>query len=141
MWCSLDRELQIPQEGKSLALKEEPLEVVEQSQIEDMRVETSTQVETSREGRKRIREADRLLQDARENVVAPSNLCKQRRSPNWYTYYMAIMTKLVETEPSYFEEVVEKPVWVDAMVEEYKSIENNRVWNVVPRLKIKSILG
>jgi len=31
---------------------------------------------------------------------------------------MALMTKLVETEPSSFEESVEKPVWVDAMVEE-----------------------
>ena len=34
-------------------------------------MQTSPQEETSKEGRKRAREADRLLQDARENVGAP----------------------------------------------------------------------
>jgi len=34
-------------------------------------VETSTQAKSSREGRKHTREADRLLDDARENVGAP----------------------------------------------------------------------
>lgn len=43
MWCSLERELRIPLEEEVLALKEEPQEVVEQPQIEDKRVETSTQ--------------------------------------------------------------------------------------------------
>jgi hypothetical protein len=59
MWCSLERELQIPPEEEILAPKEEPQEVVEQPQIEEQRVETSTQAEPSREGRKRTREADR----------------------------------------------------------------------------------
>ena len=35
MWCSLDRELQIPPEEEILALKEEPQEVVEQPQMEE----------------------------------------------------------------------------------------------------------
>jgi len=34
-------------------------------------VETSTQAESSRDGRNCTREADRLLEDARENVGAP----------------------------------------------------------------------
>jgi len=67
------------------------------------------------------------MQDARENVGATSNHHRQRMSLDQYTGYMALMTKLVETEPSYFEEVVEKPVWVDEMVDEYESIVNNIV--------------
>jgi len=51
-------------------------------------------------------------------VGAPSNMCKKRRSPERYTGCIALMTKLVDTEPSSFEEVVEKLVWVDEMVEE-----------------------
>jgi len=35
LWCSLERELQIPPEEDLLALKEEPREVVEQPQIEE----------------------------------------------------------------------------------------------------------
>jgi len=97
-------------------------------------VETSTQAKLSIEGRKRTREVDILVQDERENVGAPSYFHKKRRSPERYTGYMDLMTELVETEPSSFEEAVEKPVWVDAMVEKYESIMKNSVWEVVPRL-------
>ena len=41
---------------------------------------------------------------------APSNLHKQIRSHDRYTGYMDLMAKLVETEPSSFEEEVEKIV-------------------------------
>ena len=54
---------------------------------------------------------------------------------------MALMTELVETNPSSFEEAVEKPVWVDAKVEEYESILKNSVWEVVPRPIDKSVVG
>lgn len=43
------------------------------------------------------------------------------------------MSEFVETEPSSFKEVVEKPIWVNFMVEEYDSIVRNSVWEVVPR--------
>jgi len=43
MWCSLERELQIPPEEDILALKEEPQDVVEQPQFEEKRVEATTQ--------------------------------------------------------------------------------------------------
>ena len=81
------------------------------------------------------------MQDARENVSAPSNLCRHRRSPDRYTGYMALMTELVETEPSYFKEVVEKIVWVDAMVEECVSILKNNVWEMVTRPTNKSVMA
>eukprot|EP00253_Pinus_taeda_P009424 PITA_09424 len=44
-------------------------------------------------------------------------------------------------EPSSFEKEIEKPIWVHAIVEEYKSIVKNIVWEVVPRLADKSIVG
>ena len=45
------------------------------------------------------------------------------------------------TEPSSFEEAVEDPAWVDAMVEGYDSIFSNRAWEIVPRPKGKSVVG
>jgi len=90
-------------------------------------VETSTQVEPSREGRKRTREVDRLVQDVRENVGAPSNFHRKRRSPDWHIGYMSIMTKLVENESSSLEEAIKQHVWLDAMFEEYESIVKKSV--------------
>ena len=72
---------------------------------------------------------------------APSNQCRHRRSPHQYTGYMVLTIKLVEVESSSFEEVVEKLVWVDAMVEEYESIVKNIVWEVVPKPTDKSVVG
>ena len=46
---------------------------------------------------------------------------------------MALVGECVESEPSSFEEEVQKPVWIDAMVEEYDSIIQKYVWDVVPR--------
>ena len=46
---------------------------MEQPHAEVPGVETSTQEESSRDGWKHTREADRLLEDARENVGAPSS--------------------------------------------------------------------
>jgi len=45
---------------------------------------------------------------------------------------MDLMSKSVDNEPSSFEEVVWKTIWVDSMVEEYESIIRNNVWEVVP---------
>lgn len=54
---------------------------------------------------------------------------------------MALITELVETEPSSFKEAIEQPVWVGSMVEEYESIMKNNVWEVVQRPLDKSIVG
>ncbi len=69
-------------------------------------METSTHVETSRDGSKRSREADKLMLDARENVGQPSSQRRQRRLPERYTGYMALVGECVDTEPSSFEEAV-----------------------------------
>eukprot|EP00253_Pinus_taeda_P002483 PITA_02483 len=73
------------------------------------------------------------MMDARENVGHPSSQRRHRRSPERYTSYMALVGECVETKPSSFEDAVQQLVWVDAMVEEYDSIVQNNVWDVVPR--------
>jgi len=104
-------------------------------------VETSTQVESSRDGWKRTREADRLLLDARENVGEPSSQHRQRRSLDRYTGYMALVGECIETKPSSFEEAMQQTIWVDAMVEEYDSIVWKSVLDVVPRPENKSVVS
>ncbi len=54
---------------------------------------------------------------------------------------MALVSKCVVTEPSSFEEAVEDPAWVDAMVEEYDSIFRNNASEIVPRPEGKSVVG
>ena len=39
--------------------------------------------------------------------------------------YMALMTELIKSEPSSFEEATQHDVWKEAMVEEYDSIMKN----------------
>ena len=54
---------------------------------------------------------------------------------------MALMGACVVTEPSSFQEAMQQPVWVDAMMEEYDSIVRNSVWDVVLRPKHKSFVS
>ena len=102
--------------------------------------ETSHAAPTIR-GRKCLTEAERLAQDAEKVVGPPTAQRRQRQSPDRYTGYMALMSKCVVTEPSSFEEAVEDPAWVDAMVEEYDSIVRNSAWEIVPRPEGKSVVG
>ena len=91
--------------------------------------------------RKRTTEAKRLKLDAAQNVGVPTSQCRQRQSPDRFTRYMALMSKCIMTEPSSFEEAMEDPTWVDAMVEEYDSIVRNSAWEIVPRSEEKSVVG
>ena len=54
---------------------------------------------------------------------------------------MALMCDLVDKETTCFEEEIKKKKWDDAMVEEYQSIIKNDVWEVVPRVKVKSLVS
>jgi hypothetical protein len=47
----------------------------------------------------------------------------------------------MDAKLSSYEEVVEKRAWKDAMGEEYQSIVKNDVWDVVPRMKEKSVVS
>jgi hypothetical protein len=54
---------------------------------------------------------------------------------------MALMRKCIVTKPYSFQEAVQDPTWVDAMVEEYDSIVKNSAWEIVPRPIYKSVVG
>jgi len=69
-------------------------------------VEAPTHVETSKDGRKRTKESNRFMLDARENVGAPTSHHRQRRSLDRYIGYMAQMSESAEIEPSSFKEEV-----------------------------------
>ena len=44
---------------------------------------------------------------------------------------MALMTELINSEPSSFREAAQHDVWQEAMVEEYDSIMKDQVWEVL----------
>jgi hypothetical protein len=54
---------------------------------------------------------------------------------------MALMTQLIDAEPSTYEEATQHGVWQEAMMEEYVSIMKNDVWEVVPRSEGKKVVG
>ena len=51
------------------------------------------------------------------------------------------MCNLVGEEPTCFEEAKKKKEWIDAMIEKYRSIVKNDVWDVMPRPKDKSVVS
>jgi hypothetical protein len=54
---------------------------------------------------------------------------------------MALMSSIIDVEPSSFEEATDQQVWQDAMVEEYTSIMRNDVWDIVSRPEGKSVVS
>ena len=51
-----------------------------------------------------------------------------------------MVTNIIETEPSSYEEASTRSVWRESMAEEYASIMKNDVWEVVPKLEGKSVV-
>ena len=104
-------------------------------------MEENTHVEPSiRNGRRCTKKFYRSILDATENVGAPTSQRRQRQSPDRFNGYMALMRKCIVTEPYSFQEAVQKPTWVDAMVE-YNSIFKNSAWEIVPRPVDKLVVG
>jgi hypothetical protein len=50
------------------------------------------------------------------------------------------MSHIIDYEPSCHGEAIGEQVWQDAMTEEYQSILNNDVWDIVPRPEGKSVV-
>ena len=65
----------------------------------------------------------------------------RRSKPPERISYMALMMKLINSEPSSFKEDAQHDVWQEAMVEEYESIMKNKVWKVVPWPQGKKVVG
>jgi hypothetical protein len=53
---------------------------------------------------------------------------------------MALMSHIIDYEPSSYEEATGQQVWKDAMMEEYQSIMKNDVWEIVLRPEGKSMV-
>jgi hypothetical protein len=50
------------------------------------------------------------------------------------------MTKLLDEDPTTFEEAVQKKQWKEVMTKEHQSIMKNDVWEIVPRPKEKLVV-
>jgi hypothetical protein len=66
---------------------------------------------------------------------------RQVKTPKPFSIYTALMCDLLEEEPTYFEESIQRKEWVDVMTEEYLSIMKNEVWEIVPRPKNKDVVS
>lgn len=58
------------------------------------------------------------LQDAEKNA-APSGTFRESKRPQRFSSYMALMSHIIDSEPSNYEEAADQQVWKDAMMEEY----------------------
>jgi hypothetical protein len=50
------------------------------------------------------------------------------------------MSHIIDSEPSCHGEAIGEQVWQDGMIEEYKSILKNDVWDIVPRPERKFVV-
>jgi len=72
------------------------------------------------------------VEGASEQIESPKTSVRTSIPPQRYSGYVALMSNMIESEPTCFEEVVEKKAWRDSMIEEYISIIKNDVWEIVP---------
>jgi hypothetical protein len=79
------------------------------------------------------------LQDTKRLKVPEGTFRKSKR-PKRFSSYATYMTKLLDEEPTTFEEAVQKGQWKEAMTEENQSIMKNEVWKIIPRPKEKSVV-
>jgi hypothetical protein len=62
--------------------------------------------------------ARELIQDG-EKYVVPQGTTRQVKKPKPLSSYTALMCDLLEEQPTYFEEAIQRKEWADAMKEEY----------------------
>jgi hypothetical protein len=76
-----------------------------------------------------------------ERIAAPKGNFRERKRPHRFGGYVALMRRISDSKPSSFKEVDKLQVWKDSMLEEYRSIIKNNVWDIVPRPKDKSVVS
>ena len=67
-----------------------------------------------------------IIQDA-QKYGAPNGSLRESKRPRTYSNYIALLSDIIDAEPSSYEEAVEKKVWKDARPKEYQSIMKNDV--------------
>ena len=81
-----------------------------------------------------------LVKEAEESIGAPRREVSLSKAPERFSIYMAQVTRLRDIVPTTYEEASMHQVCRDAMIEEYKSVMKNGVWEAVPRPKGKSVV-
>jgi hypothetical protein len=76
-----------------------------------------------------------------ERIVVPKGTFRERKRPHRFGGYVALMRSINDAKSSSFEEEDKLQIWKDAMLEEYRSIIKNNVWDIVPRPKDKSMVS
>jgi hypothetical protein len=76
-----------------------------------------------------------------KKIIAPKGTFMESKRPHRFGGYVALMSNISDAEPSSFEEADKLQVWNDAMLEEYRSILKNNVWDIVLRPKDKSMVS
>ena len=104
--------------------------------LEDLEVEISSSIVGSRN-----HEVLDTQTGIQEFVGAPRKSTRQQRQLAKFNDYVALVSQLVDSEPSSYQEAIEHQVWKDAMVEEYSLIMQNDVWKVVPRPIDRIVVG
>ena len=67
---------------------------------------------------KRPRWAQQTLQDA-EGHKAPHGTFRESKRPQRFLRYVALMSHIIDTEPTMYEEASKHQVWKDSMTEEF----------------------
>ena len=81
-----------------------------------------------------------IMQEA-ENYGSIKGSTRRSKISNPFSNHVSLMCDIVNQEPNSYEEDVQKKEWVDLMTEEYQSIMKNDVWDIVPKLEIKSVVS
>jgi hypothetical protein len=84
--------------------------------------------------------ARELIQDG-EKYGVPKGTMRQVKRPKPFSSYTVLMCNILDEEPTCFKEAIQKKEWADAMIEEYQSIIQNDVWEIVPRPNSKDVVS
>ena len=90
-------------------------------------------------GRQRPRWLQDTLKEAKD-AGEPERIMRKSKTPDRFCRYLASVTDISHSKPSSFEEAVDQQVWREAMVEEYDSIMQNEVLEVVLRPEGKFVV-
>jgi hypothetical protein len=82
----------------------------------------------------------RQISKGEEKHATPKGTFKERKKLDKYLGLIAHLNLVIDSKPSTFDEATKHKVWKDAMIEEYKSISMNDVWEVVPRPQCKLVV-
>jgi hypothetical protein len=94
-----------------------------------------------RPSRKRIPPWEQELIIDAEKIGAPEKYFRESNKLKLYSSFVACLCDIMDAKPSSYEEGAKKKVSKDAMAEEYHSIMQNDVWDVVPRPKEKYVVS